>query len=98
MKKANNSQAALLGLQHLLAMYSGAVAVPLLIGTALGFNTEQMTYLVSIFWDRSTRCFRLCDPSRRTVKNDREPIYDPDDVWGDHRSWDLCLFGLRPIF
>ena len=48
MKKANNSQAALLGLQHLLAMYSGAVAVPLLIGTALGFNTEQMTYLVSI--------------------------------------------------
>ncbi|MCR1901539.1 nucleobase:cation symporter-2 family protein [Ligilactobacillus apodemi] len=48
MKKTNNSQAALLGLQHLLAMYSGAVAVPLLIGTALNFNTQQMTYLVSI--------------------------------------------------
>ncbi|MCI1633443.1 MAG: purine permease [Liquorilactobacillus nagelii] len=29
-------------------MYSGAVAVPLLIGTALQFNSEQMTYLVSI--------------------------------------------------
>ena len=29
-------------------MYSGAVAVPLLIGTALKFNSEQMTYLVSI--------------------------------------------------
>jgi xanthine permease len=27
-----------LGLQHLLAMYAGAVAVPLLIGTGLGFN------------------------------------------------------------
>lgn len=48
MKKTNNSQAALLGVQHLLAMYSGAVAVPLLIGTALNFNTQQMTYLVSI--------------------------------------------------
>lgn len=48
MKKTTNGQAALLGLQHLLAMYSGAVAVPLLIGTALGFNSAQMTYLVSI--------------------------------------------------
>ncbi|MDO4912703.1 MAG: nucleobase:cation symporter-2 family protein [Lactobacillus sp.] len=37
-----------LGLQHLLAMYSGAVAVPLLIGTYLKFNSTQMTYLVSI--------------------------------------------------
>lgn len=41
-------QNSILGLQHLLAMYSGAVAVPLLIGTALNFNQEQMTYLISI--------------------------------------------------
>lgn len=41
-------KAAVLGLQHLLAMYAGAVAVPLLIGTGLGFNQEQMTYLISI--------------------------------------------------
>lgn len=39
---------AALGFQHVLAMYVGAVIVPLLIGGALGFNTEQMTYLVSI--------------------------------------------------
>lgn len=44
----SHKKAAILGLQHLLAMYSGAVAVPLLIGTALKFNSEQMTYLVSI--------------------------------------------------
>ena len=37
-----------LGLQHQLAMYSGAVAVPILIGNALHFSSEQMTYLVSI--------------------------------------------------
>ncbi|WP_099222224.1 nucleobase:cation symporter-2 family protein [Listeria costaricensis] len=37
-----------LGFQHVLAMYAGAVIVPLLIGGALGFNGEQMTYLVSI--------------------------------------------------
>ena len=43
-----NGKAAILGLQHLLAMYAGAVAVPLLIGTGLNFNSEQMTYLISI--------------------------------------------------
>ncbi|MTD41760.1 purine permease [Erwinia sp. CPCC 100877] len=43
-----NGKSAILGLQHLLAMYAGAVAVPLLIGTGLNFNSEQMTYLISI--------------------------------------------------
>ena len=42
-KEVSQGRAAVLGLQHLLAMYSGAVAVPLLIGTALNFNAEQMT-------------------------------------------------------
>ncbi|WP_163654067.1 nucleobase:cation symporter-2 family protein [Listeria sp. PSOL-1] len=37
-----------LGFQHVLAMYAGAVIVPLLIGGALSFSGEQMTYLVSI--------------------------------------------------
>lgn len=48
MKEEKNGKAAVLGLQHLLAMYAGAVAVPLLIGTGLNFNSEQMTYLISI--------------------------------------------------
>ena len=47
-KGVNHKKAAVLGLQHLLAMYSGAIAVPLLIGTALKFNAAHMTYLVSI--------------------------------------------------
>jgi len=46
--KISNVKAAILGFQHLLAMYSGDVLVPLLIGAALHFTTEQMTYLVSI--------------------------------------------------
>ncbi|WEV40076.1 nucleobase:cation symporter-2 family protein [Lactobacillus sp. ESL0684] len=46
--EVSHQKAAVLGLQHLLAMYSGAVAVPLLIGTALKFSASQMTYLVSI--------------------------------------------------
>lgn len=37
-----------LGFQHLLAMYSGDVLVPLLIGHYLHFSSLQMTYLVSI--------------------------------------------------
>jgi xanthine permease len=47
-EKISGSKAAVLGLQHLLAMYSGSVLVPILIATALKFNSEQMTYLVSI--------------------------------------------------
>lgn len=47
-KKTTTLHAFLLGVQHLLAMYSGAVAVPLLIGAALKFNQSQLTYLVSV--------------------------------------------------
>lgn len=47
-EQTQNGKAAVLGLQHLLAMYAGAVAVPLVIGGSLGFNEEQMTYLISI--------------------------------------------------
>ena len=38
----------ILGFQHLLAMYSGDILVPLLIGGALHFSAAQMTYLVSM--------------------------------------------------
>ena len=48
MNQVQNGKAAILGLQHLLAMYAGAVAVPLLIGMCLGFDEAQMTYLISI--------------------------------------------------
>lgn len=37
-----------LGIQHVLAMYAGAVVVPLIIGGAIGLNSEQLTYLVSV--------------------------------------------------
>lgn len=37
-----------LGIQHLLAMYAGAILVPLIVGEALGLTTEQLTYLVAI--------------------------------------------------
>jgi len=46
--EVSTPKAAVLGLQHLLAMYSGSVLVPILIGAALQFNSTQMTYLVSI--------------------------------------------------
>ncbi|WP_080874005.1 nucleobase:cation symporter-2 family protein [Oceanobacillus timonensis] len=39
---------AALGFQHLLAMYAGAILVPLIVGDALGLNSEQLTYLVAI--------------------------------------------------
>ena len=37
-----------LGLQHVLAMYAGAVVVPLVIGFSIGLTTTQLTYLISI--------------------------------------------------
>ncbi|MFC4711558.1 nucleobase:cation symporter-2 family protein [Planococcus dechangensis] len=46
MKKAFEEGA--LGLQHVLAMYAGAILVPLIVGAALGLTSEQLTYLVSI--------------------------------------------------
>lgn len=46
MKK--NIKPAILGIQHLLAMYAGAIAVPLIIGSALNLSEAQMTYLISI--------------------------------------------------
>ena len=36
-----------LGLQHVLAMYAGAVAVPLILGGALGLNAQQITFLIA---------------------------------------------------
>ncbi|WP_040228546.1 nucleobase:cation symporter-2 family protein [Bhargavaea cecembensis] len=37
-----------LGIQHLLAMYAGAILVPLIVGEAIGLTTEQLTYLVAV--------------------------------------------------
>jgi len=37
-----------LGIQHVLAMYAGAILVPLIVGGAIGLNSEQLTYLVAI--------------------------------------------------
>jgi xanthine permease len=37
-----------IGLQHVLAMYAGAVLVPLIVGGALKLTPEQLTYLISI--------------------------------------------------
>ncbi|CEG27377.1 nucleobase:cation symporter-2 family protein [Bacillus sp. B-jedd] len=37
-----------LGIQHVLAMYAGAVIVPLIVGNALHMSTAQLTYLVAV--------------------------------------------------
>jgi xanthine permease len=49
---SNNHQqsapkAAVLGLQHLLAMYSGSILVPIMIAGALHYSATQLTYLIS---------------------------------------------------
>lgn len=44
----NKAKATALGIQHLLAMYAGAILVPLIIGNAIGFDSTQLTYLVAI--------------------------------------------------
>lgn len=48
LKEEKHSQAAVLGLQHLLAMYSGSILVPIMIAGALGYSSQQLTYLISI--------------------------------------------------
>ena len=44
----NTFKSTALAIQHLLAMYAGAILVPLIIGGAIGFDSTQMTYLVAI--------------------------------------------------
>jgi xanthine permease len=46
--KQNPFKTASLGIQHVLAMYAGAVIVPLIIGGALHFSGKQLAYLVSL--------------------------------------------------
>ena len=36
-----------LGLQHVLVMYAGAIAVPLIVGRALKLDPEQVAFLIS---------------------------------------------------
>src|SRR5690606_16365658 len=40
-------RATTLGLQHVLVMYAGAVAVPLIVGRALNLPPEQVAHLIS---------------------------------------------------
>lgn len=47
LKEEKHSQAAVVGLQHLLAMYSGSILVPIMIAGALGYSSQQLTYLIS---------------------------------------------------
>lgn len=47
MDEQKHSQAAVLGLQHLLAMYAGSILVPIMIAGALHYSAEQLTYLIS---------------------------------------------------
>lgn len=46
--KQNSFKIGSLAIQHVLAMYAGAVIVPLIIGAALKLTGQQLTYLVSI--------------------------------------------------
>ncbi|TLS38934.1 nucleobase:cation symporter-2 family protein [Pseudalkalibacillus caeni] len=48
MEKLNSWKIGTLGFQHVLAMYAGAVIVPLIVGPAIGMNAQQLAYLVSI--------------------------------------------------
>ncbi|KAA9307635.1 xanthine permease PbuX [Staphylococcus epidermidis] len=38
----------ILSVQHLLAMYAGAILVPIIVGTSLKFSAEEIAYLVTI--------------------------------------------------
>ncbi|MBS4189434.1 purine permease [Bacillus sp. FJAT-49705] len=48
MEKLNPVKVGTLGFQHVLAMYAGAVIVPLIVGPAIGLNAQQLAYLISI--------------------------------------------------
>jgi xanthine permease len=47
-KKVGLWRTGTLGMQHVLAMYAGAVVVPLIVGPSIGMTPEQVAYLISI--------------------------------------------------
>jgi xanthine permease len=46
-QETKHSRSAVLGIQHLLAMYSGSILVPIMIAGALGYSSKELTYLIS---------------------------------------------------
>ena len=46
-EKLPTGRLAALGLQHVLVMYAGAIAVPLIVGRALKLSPEQVALLIS---------------------------------------------------
>ncbi|MDX8045825.1 nucleobase:cation symporter-2 family protein [Gracilibacillus sp. S3-1-1] len=46
--KITKTKMASLGFQHVLAMYAGAVIVPLIVGAGIGLSNAQLTYLIAI--------------------------------------------------
>ena len=46
-QEMTHGKSAVLGLQHLLAMYSGSILVPIMIAGALGYSAKELTYLIS---------------------------------------------------
>lgn len=47
-KRRHPAKTVSLGIQHVLAMYAGAIIVPLIVGNALNLTMEQLTYLIAI--------------------------------------------------
>jgi xanthine/uracil permease len=47
-EKINPFTLASLGIQHVLAMYAGAILVSLIVGRALQLNSHDLAYLVAI--------------------------------------------------
>lgn len=47
MKDLTIWQKLILGIQHVAVMYGGAIVVPILIGSAIGLNQQQLVYLIS---------------------------------------------------
>lgn len=43
----SDARCLLMGLQHVLVMYAGTIAVPLIVGSALGLEKDQMAYLIN---------------------------------------------------
>jgi len=46
-KKMNAPTLLLLGAQHVMVMYAGAIAIPLVLGAALGLPKDQIAFLIS---------------------------------------------------
>ena len=89
-RSCNRGPMVVYGLQHVMSMYAGVVAVPLIVGTAMGLPFGELAYLLT------APCW--CPASRPCCRRSASGASAPDSRWcraPRSRPWRRCSRSAR---